>query len=377
MSISAPHPVFAGRQPTLHSPFALRSANDAQQKLAFVESKTLDFQQIENMLGECADANRWANKGPLYHRLAESYAEFFELKDGWTVVPCANCGIGLEALARLLAWRHGRKLRWVAPSYSFTNIGRGYFADVTFIDCDREGTLSLAELGELDPGSYDGIILVNGFGMSDQLDPYIRFAQAQGKELIIDNACGIGQKLPDWPWQSFSLHHTKPFGFGEGGLSIVPTDAAEEYYSLIDYGDAPSLPDTWLGNGKISEVACAFHIERLESAHQWAFEYLTQTERVIELAQRCGLHLLKLNTILPPTTSLPFLAEAEISPERIEGSQHVMFAKYYKPQAVTPNATDIYRRVVNVPTHAGMSTVSDAQIMSDLERVQSKGLVAA
>ena len=376
MSITAPYSVLADRQPNFHSSLALRSRSSARQKLAFVENKALDFQQIEHMLGACADANRWANKGPLYHRLADSYAEFFELKNDWAVVPCANCGIGLEAIARLLAWRHGRKLRWVAPSYSFTNIGRGYFADVNFIDCDREGALCLSELSALDPDSYDGIILVNAFGMADQLDHYTRFAQAQGKELIIDNACGIGQRLPDWPWQSFSLHHTKPFGFGEGGLSIVPADAAEEYYSLIDYGDAPSLPDTWLGNGKISEVACAFHIERLESAHRWASEYLAQTERVIELAQRCGLRLLKPDTILPPTTSLPFLADAEISPERIESSKHIMFAKYYKPQKATQNAADIYRRVVNIPTHAGMSTVSDAQILSDLERVQSRGLVA-
>ena len=217
MTTSALHPT-QGHSATARQPGSYRrSVQGARNKLAFVENKSLNFQHIEEMLRECSEANRWANKGPLYHRLADNYADFFEIQSDRAVIPCANCGVGLEALARLLGSRHGRKLRWVAPSYSFLNLGRGYFGDVTFIDCDRQGTLSLSALNELDPASYDGVIVINPFGISDQLDPYIRFARANGKELIIDNACGIGQKLPDWPWQSFSLHHTKPFGFGEGG----------------------------------------------------------------------------------------------------------------------------------------------------------------
>ena len=150
----------------------------------------------------------------------------------------------------------------------------------------------------------------------------------------------------------------------------MPWDAAEEYYSLIDYGNAPSHPDTWLGNGKISEIACAFHIERLERSSEWAPQYLAQTERLIELAEQCGLQLLDQYSNLPPTTSLPFLSELEIAPEEIEHSQHLMFAKYYKPHTATPNATEIFNRVLNVPTHAGMIMLSDDQIPSDLERIQ-------
>lgn len=326
------------------------------------------------MLKQCSEANRWANKGPLYDRLADSYSEFFDIPHDWTVVPCANCGIGLEALARLLSWRQGYKLRWVAPSYSFLNLGRGYFGDVMFSDCDPEGLLSLEEIGQLDPESFDGIIVINPFGIADRLDPYIEFAEATGKKLIIDNACGIGQTVPDWPWQSFSLHHTKPFGFGEGGLTIVPSDAAEEYYSLIDYGSAPQQADTWLGNGKISEVACAFHIERLEQSCEWVPQYMAQTERITHLARRCGLRPLKSQTSLPPTTSLPFLSETEIALSQIENSQHVMFAKYYKPHAATPNATEIFNRVINIPTHADMILLSDDQILSDLDRIQEQRL---
>lgn len=347
-----------------------RFPSEKGEKVAFVENKSVDFQRVEQLLAKCALVNRWANKGPLYHQLADGYAGFFNLSADWAIVPCANCGIAFEALARLLALRRGRKLRWIAPSYSFVNIGRGYLSDVTFIDCDSEGLLNLSHLAALDPENYDGIIVVNPFGISDNLDLYVQFALHQGKELIFDNACGIGQRIPKWPWQSFSLHHTKPYGFGEGGLAIVPRDAADDYYSLIDYGAVPSSPGAWLGNGKISEIACAFHIERLQSSIDWAPQYIAQSGRIIELALKCGLQPLKhLNTLLP-TTSLPFLFEREVSLNQINRSKHVTFGKYYKPQTNTPNAIDIFRRVVNIPTHPEMSILSDAEIIQDLERVQ-------
>ncbi|MFT5510956.1 MAG: hypothetical protein ACI89J_004055, partial [Hyphomicrobiaceae bacterium] len=111
-------------------------------KVSFIENKVPNFRNIQSMLQSCAEVNHWANRGPLYHRLAERFSKHLNIKQNVSVIPCANCGIGLEALARLLSLHRGRKLRWIAPSFCFSNIGRGYFSDVTFIDCDKSGVLS-------------------------------------------------------------------------------------------------------------------------------------------------------------------------------------------------------------------------------------------
>jgi dTDP-4-amino-4,6-dideoxygalactose transaminase len=195
--------------------------NRRPDKISFIENKIPNSRNILSMLESCAEVNRWANRGPLYHQLADRFSEHLNIPQDTSVTPCANCGIGLEALARLLSLHHGRKLRWVAPSFCFANIGRGYFSDVTFIDCDQGGVLSLNELSQLDPADYDGVILVNPFGIISNFDQYLNFAKEQNKELIIDNACGADTQIPNWPWQSFSLHQTKPYGVGEGGFVIT------------------------------------------------------------------------------------------------------------------------------------------------------------
>ena len=339
-------------------------------KVSFIENKIPDFQNIQAMLESCAEVNHWANRGPLYTRLAEQFSKHLNVKKDISVIPCANCGIGLEALARLLSLHQGRKLRWVAPSFCFSNIGRGYFSDVTFIDCDQNGALSLNELSQLDPADYDGVILVNPFGIIKNFDKHLNFARKQNKRLIIDNACGIDTQVPDWPWQSFSLHQTKPYGLGEGGLVLTPKWAAQELYSLIDYGSTPDQPESWLANGKLSDISCAFLLDRLEQSASWLPRYHEQMARITVLAEQCGLISLRQTMDGPPTTSLPFLSEHCIQSELIEMSKNICFSKYYRPQQPTPNAQNIWARIINIPSHPDMHALSDEKITSEFRNIQ-------
>ena len=121
--------------------------------------------RIATLLEDCAAENTWANRGPVYHRLADAFAEHLKIPQGSKVTPCSNGGVALEAMARLHEQDLGRPLRWVGSSFSFQNMGRGYFADITFIDCDASGLLSLDALNALDPDSFDGVVVVNTLGM--------------------------------------------------------------------------------------------------------------------------------------------------------------------------------------------------------------------
>ena len=246
-------------------------------RIKFVENKFPDMDRVTALFKECAAVNQWANFGPLYDRLADDYAAFMGLGRDLIISPCANGGIGLEVLARFLAAEQGvDRLRWVGCSFSFKNLGRGYFADQVLLDCDTTGMLDLAAVEALDPDSFDGIIVTNPFGMARDFDRYIQFAQRTGKRLLIDNAAGIDRDIPNWPWQSFSLHQTKPFGMGEGGLMLSPRFVAEELRYLINYDRVPADPAQWFNNGKISDIACAFQLARLHDVDTWAPAYRAQ-----------------------------------------------------------------------------------------------------
>lgn len=336
--------------------------------ISFIEAKTPDLARVTALLETCREINHWANRGPLYYRLAEAYAEHFGLRSGHAaVVPCANGGVALEAMARLMALEAGRPLRWVGSAFSFQNLGRGHFASMTFVDCDERGVMDIEAVRRLDPDSFDGLVLVNPFGLMRDFSAHIAVARETGKALLFDNAAGVDRVIPDWPWQSFSLHQTKPYGAGEGGLAIVPVDAAEALYSLLDYGQTPEDPAAWLNNGKISDIACAFQLDRLERAHDWAPLYQEQAARVASAATEAGLQPIRpFDSDAAPATSWVYLAKGPVKVEHLKESRRVTYAKYYKPLAPLPRTLGLYERLVNVPTHPDMASLSDGELAEEL-----------
>ena len=66
---------------------------------------------------------------------------------------------------------------------------------------------------------------------------------------------------------------------GEGGAALVPMADAEAVYGLIDYASDLNGSPHWLENGKISDINCAFLIDRLERASDWLPRYSCVTLR--------------------------------------------------------------------------------------------------
>lgn len=292
-------------------------------------------------------------------------------------VPLANGGVALEAMARLHAFREGRPLRWVASAYSFQNLGRGYFSDTHFVDCDESGLISLDALCRLEVNSYDGIIVTNPFGLHLDFSRLAEFARSCGKALLIDNASGLHRETPDLPWQAFSMHHTKPYGVGEGGLALVPRSAAEDLYEIVNYGARISdeLRPHWFENGKLSDISAAFLIDRLEQLPEWGPAGVAQRERIIGIAAGLGLKPLARPQTDIPLTSMPFVAKGPIRQARVDATRYATFAKYYRPLSELPVVTDIFTRLVNVPCHRDMAALSDAEIAADLESCLETGEV--
>ncbi len=337
--------------------------------IKFINKKSANMERISSLLSLCAEQNQFANRGPLYNMLAENYSEHFDLNTDHSVTPCANAGVALEAMARLLSLRGGRKLKWIGSAFSFQNLGRGYFSDITLLDCTPQGMLDIEVIRALPRDSFDGLIVVNPFGLFQDFTDYISFAREANKFLLIDNAAGISQSMPEWPWQALSLHHTKPYGMGEGGLALTPSDASEDLYSLLNYGPAPHDPSAWFNNGKISDISCAFLIDRLEKFAMWLPMYLEQAERVHSAAASLGL-----TPITPPCPTVPAMSWAYLSPknislEQLEKSERLTFAKYYKPIANLPQATALYSHLLNIPTHPDVAQLSDSELIDEISKV--------
>lgn len=325
---------------------------------------------VATLLSECEAQNHWANFGPLYHRLADEYSQHMQIRDDAALVPCANAGIGLELMARCLAAQAGvPELRWVGPSLSFKNLGRGYFTPMIPLDCDTSGLLDLDALARLPIDSYDGIVVINPFGMCTDFSSLIHFAKAMGKQLLIDNAAGIDPKIPDWNWQVFSLHHTKPYGFGEGGLVLVPREFEESLRDLMNYAQIPENPVHWLNNGKISDVACAFHLARLRGLAAWENAYRDQRARIAGLFARAGVYPLFDPEPAPLTTSLPMLFPQAVEDALLAAPRPIPVSRQYIPLTSQPQADALYKRLINFPSHPDMAQLTDDQIVSEIDKL--------
>ena len=320
----------------------LERAAHSTGKIAFIEDKKSDLEYVAALLWQCERCNQWANRGPLYWALAESYENHMNLSPGLSVVPCANGGIALEVLARFHDAKFGRAQRWVGSAFSFSNLGRGWFASMQFIDCDDQGMLDLSALEAIEPSEFDGFVVTNIFGLWRDFTPYIEFARCSGKHMLIDNAAGIDEQIPDWPYQSFSLHHTKPYGVGEGGLIVSPRDEADAIYEILNYGEIgkPSRGQ-WFNNGKLSDIACAFHLDRLARYPEWGPKYRAQALRVGAIASAVGLKPLISDRRDAPATSEPFIAPDAVPLDRLRKSQRLHFGKYYNPLVETPEAMNV------------------------------------
>ncbi len=334
--------------------------------IKFIESKSPDFVRVSQILDACEKANQWANRGPVYDALRNAITEHAGLGQEIEVVPCANAGIALEAMARLLAARAGRMLRWVVSDFSFRNLGRGYFSNTIVVDCDARGLIDATAVKNLPEDAWDGLIMVNPFGQGSPSDFEAARALVQGKYLLLDNAAGFGTNIPDLPWQAVSLHHTKPYGVGEGGFAVVPTHHADAFYGLLNYGDLPDPPDSWLNNGKISDISCAYILDRLERAGAWRPAYFEQSARIDALAIAAGYKpLTPLNSEVP-AMSRGYIAPQDVPLSRLSAARHIIFGKYYKPMTDKPVAAQLFRRLINIPTHPDMAQATDSVITDDL-----------
>lgn len=345
--------------------YPIHSPGEKDGQISFVEEKDYEAERVIELLNISRAFNRMANSGPLWHALSNSYEAFFRHIEGNCIIPCANGGIALEALAALKSLQAGRKLRWCVSAFGFANTGRGFLADAVIVDCDAKGMLDLQEVNKLDQADFDGIIITNPFGLNQDFSNYLEWQKTTGKALLIDNAAGVDPYIPNVPYQSFSLHHTKPFGFGEGGLAIVPQNEKDQFLQLIDYQPLPKCETFfWVNNGKLPETSCAFHLARLESSPSWNSAYREQAERITKLAKELGFEILIDSPVL--SMSLPLLSPKVVPLTRLQNDRCVL-AKYYKPLSQTKNCMKIFDRMVNIPSHPGMARLSDKQVIEVLE----------
>ena len=367
--------------PTLSLPTVRYKKNG---RINFIENKIYDFARISDLMTLSISANWHANSGPVCRLLEAVIGLITKLETDQKVVAVSS---GTSALH--LACNFHRvvnqkpEMRWVTSAFTFKSSTASNLSGSIVIDCDQYGRFDLHRLKELPLSSYDGVIFTNVFGQMADWDDVDAFCKNNNKKLVIDNATGLLDRIGtpikgEAPIEIISAHHTKPWGVGECGLILCSADQEPLIRKLSNFGD-DHIPQTQAAasNFKLSDLAAAAVIDRLERMPFWAPLYSQQESRIAKILEDDFKSISSLKgTTEPksPRTHAPFTNQFPI--ENFKQTSFLTFMKYYKPLAPNyeynndlSNALALYKKILCIPNNPEYLTVSTDQIIHDFKKI--------
>lgn len=234
------------------------------------------------------DEARWySNFGQLLREFEARTAALFGLKPE-NITSAANGTLMLTAILRALDLPAGTLC--VMPSWTFIATAAAahhaglvpYFVDVDIETQALDPERLRSEIGEM-KADVGAVIVVAPFGAPIDRAAWSRFMDDTGIPVIIDAAAGfdavskVSEMKADHIPTMISLHATKVFGIGEGGLVLCEDEIlVNKIKSLISFGFRGGREAITLGfNAKLSEYSAAVGLASLDGWDQTRFKWET------------------------------------------------------------------------------------------------------
>ena len=330
-------------------------------KQNWISKKTINHLRVQELLKDCEEINQYTNGGVNVSRLENFIRNKFEISDNKAIICMCNATVAIWCLCNAIEMKVNKKLKWVTQSFTFPSSAQGMLADTIILDIDEEGGLDLLEVDKI-KDEIDGIIVTNIFV---NIDKYTKWCNDNNKYLVFDNAatgytfykdsnsCNYGNG------SIVSFHHTKPFGFGEGGCVIIDKEYEEETRRLINFGIKNKDNSTWNrlgGNYKMSEVSAVYILQYLEENFKKIvkhhIEMYQKYKHKFEMYPNFGD---KNKTVL----SCLCLLDKKFTKEYVNKlNNKVIVRKYYYPLISTSkNAFNIYNKILCYPLNLEINKV--------------------
>jgi len=219
----------------------------------------------------------------------------------------------------------------------------------------------MLDVGELTP--RHNVVVTNPFGIVDNIDDI----RSVAGRVICDSGSAFDALRCHDVDEAFSLHHTKPWGFGEGGCIIVKTKHERLIRAILNFGlpvGSPADIKKYASNYKMSDISAAFILQRLDEIEAIREQHHEQYGRVLKLATKLGYWPL----IDHSGRHVPFCAPL-VHPQEVTLREwsSLKLHKYYSPLLPTTSATWLYRHILCCPCHRGVSAIPDDQLVRVLE----------
>ena len=334
----------------------------------WVPNKPINNELVQNLLQKCQEMNQYTNNGPNIKLLEEFIIDKFEIDASKSVIVVANASLGIQILTHAISVFNNKELQWATQSFTFPPSNQGTLKTSIILDIDLDGGVNLEETTK----EIEGIIVTNIFGNIVDIDKYVDYCQTNNKYLIFDNAATHYTFYKNKNCLNYgdgciiSFHHTKPFGFGEGGAIIVDKKYENIIRKLINFGInlyPYKYYSSEANNCKMSDISAVYilqylydHFDIIIKNHQELYEYFKHK-----------INEFNLNITLYPSfhdqhkicvSCLCILCEDLIHSSHIEKmllENSIFCRKYYHPLKETKHTINTYNKILCISCHKDMT----------------------
>lgn len=347
-------------------------------KYKFIEEKKIDIDHIKGSILKCYKVNKFANYGPVTKKLENKISRLLNLKSR-SVIMCSSATAGIQTLTNFFQRKSSKKIRWIISNNAFYSSNVQNLYNSKIIDSSPTGAICLSSLKKVNINSWDGIIYTNTYAFNYNWSSIRKYCLDNNKYFIIDNATGLLDRPVDSKidYEIISFHHTKPWGFGEGGAIICPNKNENIIRSLINFGSSNfSELKKFSNNYKISEISSMFILQRLNKINHWKRNYLLQEKSIRKIIKDNKFKISVLGnktSFCSPRSYIPLILNKKISLEKLKKIKLLVLNKYYLPILKSKkfkNSVNIYERIVCFPNNPDLLEVNKSKIKKALIDLQ-------
>lgn len=242
-------------------------------KIPFIKPEFPPLEDLKALFEQIYINNFYTNNGPYYFEFKKEIEGYF----GQDIKACILANATLALILSLKSTLLKGKAKVIVPSFTFSAgplsiVWAGYspvFIDIE-IDTWQPDIKKADKYIEENHDDIAGILLCNTFGVGNEaIENWEDIAIKYSLPLVIDSAAGFGSRYNSREkvggrgnCEVFSLHATKPFGIGEGGI-VLSEDSKliEKLERMKNFGfNSEGVSDIQGMNAKITEFSCAIGV---------------------------------------------------------------------------------------------------------------------
>lgn len=341
----------------------------------WVPEKNINQTKVNELLKLSLDSKQFTNYGPNVQLLEKFIKEKFKIEDNKSIIVVTNASLGIQILTQGINFYENKNLQWATQSFTFPPSNQGTLKNSIILDIDYDGGLNLDEVDD----TINGLIVTNIFGNIVDIEKYEIFCKKFHKLLVFDNAATHytfykGKNCLNYGNGCIiSFHHTKPFGFGEGGAIIVDKRYENVIRKLINFGIGYDEKLYYLkdaNNCKMSDIQAVYILQYLMdnfdiiiNTHQELYNYLIKKIKNTNIKLYPSFHdkgknILSCFSFIFNTYEQTKLVEHKLL------SNNIFCRKYYYPLKETKITSEIFSKILCIPCHKDMTNENINNILN-------------